>query len=201
MQSMRKIAFCGIPAGGKTALIAEVRKILGLRHRVAVVEDVGMQSPFDLEQKGRFAGQFYFMTSQINSENLVAEPQPEVVLCDRSVIDQWVYWKKIRLDHLDDTRDDERRGERDRVMECLFRFWIRSYDLLIHVRTDLRKLPDRWRGAGPLSLDEGELAQFETLYVEELTASGAPFWEVWNNLSVDETAQAVVEEISRRWWS
>lgn len=201
MRTMRKIAFCGIPAGGKTALVAEVRKIVGLRHRVTVVDDVGQQSPFDIDRKVRFAAQFYFMTTQINGENLAIEQQPEVLLCDRSILDQWVYWKKIRLDQLDDTRPGaERDAERNRVMECLFRFWIRTYDLMIHVRTDLRKLPERWRGMGPLALDEEALAQVETLYVEELTASGAPTWEVWNNLSVDETAQAVVEEISRRQW-
>jgi hypothetical protein len=198
MQGMRKIAFCGIPSGGKTVLLAEVRKILGLRHRVVVVDDVGLQSPFDVEDKGGFPSQFYYLTAQLHCEHLAAAQNPEMMLCDRSVLDQWVYWKKTRLDQLEDTRGDERITERDRVMECLYRFGIRSYDLLVHVRADLRELPARWRGIGPGVLDQETLAQIETLYVEELTASGAPVWDVWNNLSVDEAAQAVVEEISRR---
>ena len=92
---MVKIAFSGVPHCGKTSILAEVKKILALKFRVAELEDLSARNPFDIEApKAGFASQFFFMTTQINEENVRSQEHADALLCDRSVLDQWIYWRK-----------------------------------------------------------------------------------------------------------
>ena len=81
---MHKIAFSGIPGGGKTSILTEVKKILSLKSRVEDVPDIGLSSRFDFDQKAGFISQFFFISNQINEENIRSLSQPDYLLCDCS---------------------------------------------------------------------------------------------------------------------
>ncbi len=189
-----KIAFSGLPACGKTAVLAEVKKILALKAPVAEVADICRSNPYDIDQKSGFVSQFFFMTNQVNEENIVAASNPEILLCDRSVLDQWVYWQKFRAA----APANGSLLEKEQLLEHLYRFWIKTYTLIFHIRADVkilrgRKTPNRFKNMGVQ-----ELMAMERLFLQTIQEDGLPALDIWNQGSVDEAAQQAVAEISSR---
>lgn len=189
---MKKIAFSGVPASGKTSVVAEISKILSLKHRIAEVEDICRKNPFDVDQKSKFSSQFFFVTTQINDENIKGQENPDLLLCDRSVLDQWIYWQK----YVSEKEMTDRWQEKNELMKSIFKFWIKSYDLIFHIRVGAKEQCSRNSGNEVRSCDAEYIRQIEELYLVSIREEHLGAIEVWNNLTIDETAQQVIQTIS-----
>jgi hypothetical protein len=189
---MVKIAFSGVPHCGKTSILAEVRKILALKFRVADLDDISSRNPFDVERKGGFASQFFFMTTQINEENIRAQEHADALLCDRSVLDQWVYWRK----YLAEQEQTAQRREQNALLEYLCGFWAKTYDLIVHVRIDPQVLEKRLEANEARLPDLSDVRGNEELLLKAIGDERLRTLEVWNHHTVDECAHRVIREIN-----
>lgn len=114
-----KIAFIGSHGVGKTTLCFDVAARLK-RHDLAVdlVKEVARACPLAINRETTLEAQAWILHTQV-AEEIAAADRYEVVLCDRSVLDNYAY-----LVH--------RVGRRPEYEE-LVRTWMRTYDGLFKV--------------------------------------------------------------------
>ncbi|MCX6555463.1 MAG: hypothetical protein NTZ12_10730 [Candidatus Aminicenantes bacterium] len=189
---MHKIAFSGIPGSGKTSILTEVKKILSLKSRVEDVPDLRLSSPFDFDQKACFISQFFFITNQINEENIHSLNQPDYLLCDCSLLDHWVKWKNFLAEKKANSQMEENR----RLLETLYRFWIDSYALLFRVRIDAKELEKRIPKSGLRDHEHAHSGPMDKLYGQIILADQIHAFDIWNHQSIDESAQEVLKRIT-----
>jgi len=189
---MVKIAFSGIPLSGKTSLLAEVKKILALKYHVEEAEDIYRRNPFDQDQKGGFISQFFFMTSQINEENIRALANPDLLLCDRSVLDQWVHWQK----YVSSKPSDQKLEEKNRLLKQIYQFWIRTYQLIFNIRFDIQALSTRMAPQPVLPFGSDEIKALDEIIIKCIQRDQIKTVEIWNNQTIDDGAQQIVSQIS-----
>jgi len=114
-----KVAFIGTHGVGKTALAYRLAGRLKARDvSLEVVVEVARRCPLPLNEVTTLAAQSWILHTQVADE-LVAQSRYPVVLCDRSVIDNYVY---LLVSH----------GPQP-PLEPLVQTWVRTYDLLVHV--------------------------------------------------------------------
>lgn len=114
-----KIAIIGSHGCGKTALAFSLCTELQKQgHRVELVVEMARRSPFPINEATSEDGQLWILHRHIVAE-LEASVRAEVVVCDRSVLDNYAYYshKFGRRPHLD----------------ALVREWIGTYALLVKV--------------------------------------------------------------------
>jgi deoxyadenosine/deoxycytidine kinase len=191
---MMKIAFSGTPKSGKTSLITEVKKILSLKYNVELVDEITHKSPYDNSRKSEFKSQFFFLTTQINDENIKAITGPDLLLCDRSVLDQWVYWNK----HIAGKKLSPQMTEKNNLLEQLYRYWIQTYDMIFFIRLDSKEFdrridPDEFR-----SVNADYIKKVEEIFLKIISEDNMKVNEIWNNNTIDESAQNVIQLISEK---
>jgi nicotinamide riboside kinase len=131
-----KIAFIGSHGVGKTTLCYGLAARLKVRDfAVEVVHEVARRCPLPINQETTLAAQAWILHTQI-AEELVAQARYPVVICDRSVLDNYVYLllstgRRLGLDALVDA-------------------WTTTYDLLVHVPIVERPSADGIRSADPV---------------------------------------------------
>lgn len=194
MQIMIKIAISGIPNAGTSSLVEEVGKILALKHRVAFVEDISRGHPFNADQTFSFPVQFYCLSSQIVQEHLKSGDLPDILICDRCVLDYWIFWKKYSS-HMEKEPSLERK---ESLLSSLYRFWIASYDVLVRVRIDPKTIESRAQRNQFESLSLDELHEIEEWFLRTIQEDGLKVMEVWNHQTIDECAQQIVRGITER---
>ena len=114
-----KLAFIGSHGVGKTTLCYDVAGRLKRQDRsVELVMEVARRSPLPINRDTTFAAQAWILHTQIAHE-LAAEAEGEVVLCDRSVLDNYAYLVQ--------------QGGRRPAYDALVADWIASYDALVKV--------------------------------------------------------------------
>ena len=114
-----KIAFMGSHGVGKTTLCFDVAaRLKRLDLAVDLVKEVARSCPLPINRDTTVEAQSWILHSQI-SEELVAAARYEVVICDRSVLDNYAY-----LVHL---------VGRKAEYEILVRRWMESYQALFKV--------------------------------------------------------------------
>ncbi len=114
-----KIAFMGSHGVGKTTLCFDVAaRLKRLDLAVDLVKEVARSCPLPINRDTTVEAQSWILHSQI-SEELVASARYEVVICDRSVLDNYAY-----LVHL---------VGRKAEYEILVRRWMESYQALFKV--------------------------------------------------------------------
>jgi thymidylate kinase len=114
-----KVAFIGTHGVGKTTLcydLASVLKRQGLN--VDVVKEVARLSPLPINRKTSLDAQTWILMTQV-AEEIRSSSQHEVVVCDRSVLDNYAYMMFA--------------CGRQRAVERFADHWMRSYDLLFKV--------------------------------------------------------------------
>lgn len=189
---MHKIAFSGVPGSGKTSILAEVKKLLSLKYRVEDVPDLKPNGPFDFDQKTGFISQFYFITNQINEENLRSQEHPDFLLCDGSLLDHWQEWRECLAEADGGTPP----AGRDELLEALYRFWIPTYTVFFRLRTDAAALKKRKPTAGMREyLPEG-LPQVDENYSRIIQQDHLPSFDIWNHQSIDESTQEVMVHLA-----
>ena len=189
---MHKLAFSGIPGSGKTAILGEVKKLLSLKYRVEEVADLKTNGPFDFNQKADFVSQFYFMTGQVNEENIRAQGHPDFLLCDGSLLDHWLEWQRS----LAERPGNGQMAERNALLESLYRFWMPTYSLIFRIRTDAKVLKKRISKAGlreyPLECCQPLDEQYGRIILQDRLEA----FDVWNHQTIDESAQEVMTHIA-----
>ncbi len=189
---MHKIAFSGIPGSGKTSILAEVKKLLSLKYRVEDVPDLKPNSPFDFDQKTGFISQFYFITSQINEENLRSQERPDFLLCDGSLLDHWLEWLGCPAPANGSTPP----AGRDALMEALYRFWIPTYTVFFRLRADAAALKKRKPRAGMREYPLEGSPQVDESYSRIVQQDLLPSFDIWNHQSIDESTQEVMVHLA-----
>jgi nicotinamide riboside kinase len=130
-----KIAFIGTHGVGKTTLCYGLAARLKRRDvAIEVVHEVARRCPLPINEETSVAAQSWILHSQI-AEELVAQARYPVVVCDRSVLDNYVYLLLA--------------AGRQEGPETLVRFWMQSYDLLVHVPLLEQPSPDGIRSPDP----------------------------------------------------
>jgi len=193
-RSMVKVALSGISQCGKTSIFNEVCKILALKYRVEFVENVAIANPFDEDKKTGFASHFFSMTAQINTENVKSLTHPDILVCDRSLLDLWIEW---RMDSGSRELTDSQK-HKDRLLRNIYKFWIPTYQLIFHVRADVQHLEKRLAGNEAVPFTGDSLRQTEKRFLEMIVADHLPAVEVWNHCTVDESAQQAVQALVDR---
>ena len=130
-----KIAFIGSHGVGKTTLCYGLAARLKTRDvAVEVVHEVARRCPLPINEETSVAAQSWILHTQI-AEEQVAQARYPAVICDRSVLDNYVYLL------LAAGRQDE--------LEPLVGAWTRGYDLLVHVPILEQLNPDGIRSPSP----------------------------------------------------
>ena len=162
-----KIAFIGSHGVGKTTLCYGLAARLKRRDvALEIVHEVARRCPLPINELTTAPAQRWILLTQIAEELVAAERYP-VVLCDRSVLDNYVYLLLA--------------ADSDPVVDSLVARWLASYDLLVRVPILDSPSPDGVRAADPAfqrAVDERlerELAARE-LPVLHLAAAESDRW-------------------------
>jgi len=130
-----KIAFIGTHGVGKTTLAFGLAARLKARDvSLDVVHEVARRCPLPINEETSVAAQSWILHTQV-AEELVAAARYPVVLCDRSVLDNYVYLLLAA-------------GPRA-PLEAIVESWLDTYQLLVHVPIVGRLLHDGIRAADP----------------------------------------------------
>ncbi len=154
-----KVAFIGSHGVGKTTLCYGLAARLKRRDvGVEVVHEVARRCPLPINEETSVAAQSWILHTQI-AEELVAQARYPVVVCDRSVLDNYVYLLLA--------------AGRQEAPEGLIALWIQGYDLLVHVPIVEDLSPDGVRAPDP-----GFQHAVEERLAQELAARGLPVLEL-----------------------
>ena len=116
---MSKIAFIGSHGVGKTTLVYGLAARLKARDvSLEVLVEVARRCPLPLNRETTLAAQSWILHTQIADE-VVASARYPVVLCDRSVLDNYIYLLLAA-------------GSQKRL-EALVAGWLETYDLFVQV--------------------------------------------------------------------
>ena len=114
-----KIAFIGTHGVGKTTLCFDLAGMLK-RHdvHVDIVKEVARLSPLPINRKTSLEAQLWILSTQV-AEEIRSAAQHAVVVCDRSVLDNYAYMVFA--------------AGRQRAIERFMAWWMKSYDILFKV--------------------------------------------------------------------
>ncbi|MCP4214641.1 MAG: AAA family ATPase, partial [bacterium] len=135
---------------------------------------------------------FFYVSTQINEENRHAIANSDYLLCDRSVLDQWIYWKS----HYTDLEMSPQLQEKNDILRKLYQFWIKTYDLVFFIRMDLNELENREFNSEFRTADKEYIKKMEELFIETIKEDNLKVIEIWNNTTVDEGAHAILKAIT-----
>ena len=114
-----KIAFIGTHGVGKTTLCYDLAALLKRQDiHLDIVKEVARLSPLPINRKTSLEAQLWILTTQV-AEEIRSAAHHRVVVCDRSVLDNYAYMIFA--------------CGRQRPIERFVDWWIRSYDLLFKV--------------------------------------------------------------------
>lgn len=130
-----KIAFIGSHGVGKTTLCYGLAARLKARDvSLEVVGEVARRCPLPINRETTLAAQSWILHTQI-AEEIVAASRHDMVICDRSVLDNYVYMM-LALG-------------RQKPLEQLIAHWTATYDLLVQVPIVKEPRPDGMRSTDP----------------------------------------------------
>lgn len=153
MSTTLKIGFIGTHGVGKTTLCYGLAARLKARDVVLdIVHEVARRCPLPINERSSVAAQSWILYTQISDELIAAARHP-VVICDRSVLDNYVYLLLA--------------GGRAPALDALIDWWLRSYDRLIYVPIVAAPRPDGMR-----STDLAFQQAVDERLVEELALRG-----------------------------
>jgi nicotinamide riboside kinase len=113
-----KFAFIGTHGVGKTTLCFELAALLKKRDRIVeMVHEVARFCPLPINRETTLDAQSWILHTEIASE-LAAQHKAEIVICDRSVLDNYCYMLQ---------------AGKAPMLEPLVKWWTDSYQLLIKV--------------------------------------------------------------------
>jgi nicotinamide riboside kinase len=150
-----KLAFIGTHGVGKTTLcydLASVLKRQGIN--VDVVKEVARLSPLHINRKTSLEAQMWILATQM-AEEIRSGSQHDVVVCDRSVLDNYAYMMFA--------------CGRQKAIERFVDYWMKTYDLLFKVPISGSAAAD-----GVRDTDEFFMRNIDTLVDTLLTEKKVP---------------------------
>ncbi len=130
-----KVAFIGSHGVGKTTLCYGLASRLKARDvSLEVVHEVARQCPLPINEETSLASQSWILHTQVAAEIVAAARYP-VVVCDRSVLDNYVYMMLA--------------AGRQPALDGLVDSWMATYDLLVMVPVIEAPSPDGLRATDP----------------------------------------------------
>jgi nicotinamide riboside kinase len=130
-----KVAFIGSHGVGKTTLCYGLASRLKARDVVLeVVHEVARKCPLPINEETGVASESWILHTQI-AEEVVASHRYPVVVCDRSALDNYVYLLLAS-------------GPQE-GLDSLVDYWMRTYDLLVHVPVVADPSADGFRTVDP----------------------------------------------------
>lgn len=131
-----KIAFIGSHGVGKTTLCYGLAARLKARDvSLDIVGETARRCPLPINRDTTSAAQAWILHTQI-AEELLAGTRHDVVICDRSVLDNFVYLLIA--------------AGPQASLEGLVTFWTQTYSLLVHVPIIAEPQPDGLRSTDPV---------------------------------------------------
>jgi nicotinamide riboside kinase len=114
-----KVAFIGTHGVGKTTLCYELASVLKRQGvHVDMVKEVARLSPLPINRQTSLEAQTWILMAQV-AEEIRSAAHHAVVVCDRSVLDNYAYMVLA--------------CGRQKPLEPLVNWWMRTYDLLFKV--------------------------------------------------------------------
>ena len=130
-----KIALIGSHGVGKTTLCFGLAARLKARDiALDLVHEVARRCPLPINEETGVASESWILHTQI-AEELVAQTRCPVVLCDRSALDNYTYLLLA--------------AGTQPGLETLVDFWMRTYNLLVHVPILEEPRDDGFRATDP----------------------------------------------------
>jgi nicotinamide riboside kinase len=134
-ESNFKLAFIGSHGVGKTTACYGLAARLKARDiPLDVVHEVARRCPLPINEETGVASESWILHTQIGEE-LIAQVRYPVILCDRSVLDNYVYLLLA--------------AGRQKGLEPLIDHWMGTYDLLVHVPIVAQPQADGVRATDP----------------------------------------------------
>lgn len=91
-----EIVVVGTTGSGKTTLIKKLKKELEIRNKtVEVVHEVARESPWAINEEADFMAQRWVFHQQILKELEAEYKNPDIILCDRGLVDNICYAERI----------------------------------------------------------------------------------------------------------
>jgi thymidylate kinase len=139
-----KLAFIGTHGVGKTTLCYDLAAALKRQGvNVDMVKEVARLSPLPINRKTSLEAQTWILTTQV-AEEIRSATQADVVVCDRSVLDNYAYMTFA--------------CGRQKPIERFVEYWLKTYDLLFKVPISGAASPD-----GVRDTDEFFMRNIDTL--------------------------------------
>jgi nicotinamide riboside kinase len=114
-----KVAFIGTHGVGKTTLCYDLASLLKRQNvNVDMVKEVARLSPLPINRKTSLEAQTWILMTQV-AEEIRSSSQHQVVVCDRSVLDNYAYLALA--------------CGRQKPIERFVDHWMKTYDLLFKV--------------------------------------------------------------------
>lgn len=151
-----KLAFIGTHGVGKTTLCYDLAAALKRQSvNVDMVKEVARFSPLPINRKTSLDAQTWILTTQV-AEEIRSAAHHDVVVCDRSVLDNYAYMSFA--------------CGRQRAVERFVDYWMKSYTLLFKVPISGQAAAD-----GVRDTDEFFMRQIDQLVDDLLAEKKLPF--------------------------
>lgn len=127
-----KIAIIGPAGSGKTTILSEIRNEFKDRGKsVKVIEEVARASPWNINEDANFNDQRWIFHQQVLKELEIEYKNPDIILCDRCLIDNLAYFERLNVRH-----EPFPINEYLQIFEIV-RLWSRKYDHIIRMPLNL----------------------------------------------------------------
>lgn len=173
-------------------MLSEVKKILSLKYKVDSIDEITIKNPFDEDKKSSFISQFFYMSTQINEENIKSLKPLDYMLCDRSIIDQWVYWRS----YIADKDLNGNMEEKNHLLKELYQFWIKTYDIIFMIRGNQNELEKRKSSNEFRITDAEHTKKMNEYFNKTIQEDNLSVIEIWNNSTIDESAHKIIQAVS-----
>ena len=164
---MYKFALTGVHGSGKTTLLSRIERKLSHRGISCVqVAEVAQTCPLQIGLDTSFDAQTWIFAEQMQQEILAGTYGAQVVLCDRTLLDNVMYLRRL----IDSEKENHYHNKTMRAMHRLSIVWTSTYNYVVRLKLNLPWILKRDKDKGT---------------VEELT-SFAKTIESWFNYWEDE---------------
>ena len=144
---MYKFALTGVHGSGKTTLLSKIARELSRREISCVrVNEIAHTCPLQIGSNTSFDAQVWIFAEQLQQEIIAATYGAQVVLCDRTLLDNVMYLRRL-------TDIENREYAHIKTMKSMHRLamsWMSTYDHVARLTLNLSWLLERDKNKGTI---------------------------------------------------